>query len=206
MNRFIFDCSNCATPCDGVSKKNYIFMNDVEYSEHHENQLIDMINQFEGFHAKKCELDGYPDIEIFHEGTGKTFFIEVKAQRRTFMSVKKILPEGGLEPSETLALNLSDLKRYFEISEEIQQPIFLLWCVENRPCIVPEGCTKYFYQDVNILKEIYEAIGNRRRFRRESGHGDYVNGQHKGVVVNYHFSLDELEELDIVSLLERGIL
>ena len=205
MNPFIFDCENCPNPCDGQSKRNYIFMNDVEYSEHHENQIIDLINNYQGFHAQKCETDGYPDIEIFHEATGKVFYIEIKAQRRTFMSVKRILPNGGLEPSETLALNLSDLKRYFDIKDEINKPVFLLWCVENRPCIVPEGQTMYFYQDVENLRAIYNEVGNNRRFRRESGHGDYVNGKHKGVVVNYHFSLNELEPLNIEILLERAI-
>lgn len=205
MNPYIFDCENCPTPCDGESKRTYIFMNDVEYSEHHENQIIDMINSVQDFSAKKCELDGYPDIEVLHEETGKVFYIEIKAQRRTFMSVKRILPNGGLEPSETLALNLSDLRRYFEIKDTVNKPVFLLWCVENRPCIVPEGQTMYFYQDVEVLRAIYEYVGDNRRFRRESGRGDYVNGKHKGVVVNYHFSLNELIPLDILDLLRRAV-
>ena len=33
-----------------------------------------------------------------------------------------------------------------------------------------------------------------RRFKRRSGYGDVVNGKHKGVVVNYHFSLNELDD------------
>jgi hypothetical protein len=35
------------------------------------------------------------------------------------------------------------------------------------------------------------------RFRRASGYGDVVNGVHKGVVVNYHFSLEELKPFNI---------
>ena len=121
------------------------------------------------------------------------------------MSVKRILPNGGLEPSETLALNLSDLLRYFEIRRSINKPIFIIWCLENRPCIVPEGKT-YYYQDTRKLEEIYNKIGDKRRFRRKSGRGDVVNGQHKGVVVNYHFSLNELKELHILELLKEGVL
>lgn len=205
MNKFLFDCSVCPTRCDGISKGIYNFISDVEYSENKENQIIDLINSFDGFHAQKCELEGYPDIEVYHIQSNKRFFVEIKAQRRTFMSVKRILPDGGLEPSETLALNLSDLLRYFDIQKEENVPIFILWCLENRPCIVPDGETYFYYQDTRVLEDIYKSILDKRRFRRESGRGDYVNGQHKGVVVNYHFSLNELDELIIEELLRRGI-
>lgn len=205
MNKYLFDCANCSNRCDGISKGVYNFVSDVVYSENKENQIIDLINSYEGFEAKKCELDGYPDIEVYHHASNHHFFVEIKAQRRTFMSVKRILPDGGLEPSETLALNLSDLLRYFDIQKEINEPIFIMWCLENRPCIVPDGETYFFYQDTRVLEQIYNVVLNKRRFRRESGRGDYVNGQHKGVVVNYHFSLNELDELDISELLRRGI-
>ena len=45
--------------------------------------------------------------------------------------------------------------------------------------------------------EIYNEYKNTRTFRRKSGVGDIVNGEHKGVVVNYHFSLQELKEVKI---------
>lgn len=205
MEKNIFDCENCKTRCDGKSKGVYIFQNDVDYSENKENQLIKQINSVDGYSAKKCEKDGYPDIEIVHELTGKTFYVEVKAQRRTFMSVQKILPNGGLVPSETLALNLSDLLRYFEIHKQTGNRVFILWCLENRPCIVEEGKTKYYYQDIEQLEQVYKKFGDTRRFRRASGYGDVVNGQHKGVVVNYHFSINEFKELHILELLKEGI-
>lgn len=202
---FNFDCSSCPSRCDGVSKRVYNFQSDVDYSEEKENLIISEINRFPDFKASKCLLDGYPDIEIKHLPSDRVFYVEIKSQRRTFMSVSRILPESGLIPSETLALNLSDLIRYFEISDTTQAPIFIMWCLENRPCIVSPGETFFFYQDINVLREIYKREGNRRRFRRESGRGDYVNGQHKGVVVNYHFSLNELIGLDLKILLERGM-
>lgn len=43
-NKYIFDCSNCPTPCDGVSKGTYIFENDVDYSERKEKMIINQIN------------------------------------------------------------------------------------------------------------------------------------------------------------------
>ena len=205
MNKFVFDCNSCSERCDGKSKGVYIFENDVEYSENKENQIIGQINCIDGFLASKCTQEGYPDIEILHKPSGKTFYVEIKAQRRTFMSVKRILPDGGLEPSETLALNLSDLLRYFEIRKTLGKPVFILWCLENRPCIVPNGKTYYYYQDFDVLEKIYAEVGDTRKFRRESGFGDVVNGRHKGVVVNYHFSLNELKELHILELLKEGI-
>ena len=118
------------------------------------------------------------------------------------MSVEKILPESNLKPSETLALNLSDLLRYFEISKETQYPIFILWALMNRPCIVPDGKIKLYYQNIDRFKEIYNLYGDKRRFRRKSGNGDVVNGVHKGVVVNYHFSLSELKPFTVQDLLQ----
>ena len=204
-NKYIFDCSSCSTRCDGKSKGVYIFQNDVDYSENKENTLIRQINSVDGFFAKKCEEDGYPDIEVLHKATGKVFYIEIKAQRRTFMSVERIIPNGNLKPSETLALNKSDLLRYFDIHHKTNNTIFILWCLENRPCIVPNGKTLYFYQDIEELERIYLEYHDTRTFRRQSGYGDVVNGQHKGVVVNYHFSLNEFLELHILDLLKKGV-
>lgn len=204
-NPFRFDCSRCPTPCDGVSKGTYIFENDVDYSERKERLIINQINTVNGFFAEKCEEPGYPDIKVFHEESGKIFYIEIKAQRRTFMSVKRILPDGNLIPSETLACNLSDFLRYVDIHKQTGNRIFVLWCLENRPCIVEEGKTRYFYEDIENLEQVYLYYGNTRRFRRESGHGDVVNGQHRGVVVNYHFSLNEFLEMHLLELLEKGI-
>lgn len=189
---FQFDCQRCDTRCDGVSKANYIFENDADYSERKEKLVIDSINNVEGFRAEKCDEPGYPDIIVYDGDT--PFYIEIKAQRRTFMAVERLLPYSQLTPSETLALNLSDLVRYFEIRNKENCDVYIMWCLENRPCIVDEGETRYFYQHVNELERLYNIYKDNRRFRRRSGNGDWVNGQHKGVVVNYHFSLDELNE------------
>ena len=41
------------------------------------------------------------------------------------MSVEKILPNSNLIPSETMALNLSDLLRYFDIAKKETIPIYI---------------------------------------------------------------------------------
>lgn len=192
-----YDCSKCEDRCDGKSLGIYNFKNDVEYSEHFENEIIEKLC-VKKYYAKKTEKDGYPDIEVYYSKDGNLkCYIEVKAQRRTFMSVEKILHESNLIPSETMALNLSDLFRYFEISKKETVPVYILWVLSNRHCAVPDNEVKYFYQKVNILEKIYNEYKNTRTFRRKSGVGDIVNGEHKGVVVNYHFSLQELKEVKI---------
>lgn len=194
---YLYDCSTCQNRCDGRSLGVYQFRNDVEYSEHFENQLIQELINY-GFFAQKTERDGYPDIEVYEcEGGPLRCFIEVKAQRRSFMSVSRLLPNSNLIPSETMALNLSDLVRYFEIADQEPVPVYILWVLSERPCIVPNGQYYYFYQNVEYLRNVYNHYRDARRFRRQSGVGDVVNGQHRGVVVNYHFSLQEMLPFNI---------
>lgn len=188
---YLFNCSLCLTKCDGKSLMKYDFLNDVQYSEKYEKQLIDKINAL-GLFAKKTERSQYPDVEVYDKKDGNILcFIEVKVQRRTFMTVEKHLPNGSLIPSETVALNQSDLQHYIEQSKVESAPIFIMWVLSNRPCITG-NTTKFYYNHIDILKDIFEYYKDKRRFRRKSGVGDIVNGQHKGVVVNYHFSLNEL--------------
>lgn len=201
---YLFDCSQCSTKCDGKSLMKYDFLNDVEYSEKYEKQLIAKINEL-GFFAKKTEKDQYPDIEIYDKENGNILcFIEVKAQRRTFMTVEYKLPKGDLIPSETVALNQSDLEHYIEQSKIENVPMFIMWVLSNRPCITGNS-TKFYYNHINKFRDIFEHYKDKRKFRRKSGIGDVVNGQHKGVVVNYHFSLNELLPFRLNAFLSQFI-
>jgi len=194
LDNYIFDCSSCPTRCDGQSKMNYQFASDVEFAEEQENLIIHKINLNQNYKAQKCTKKGYPDIEIFDNKGNLKSYLEVKAQRRTFMSVERILPKSNLKPSETLALNLSDLLRYFKIEKETKIPTSIIWVLMNRPCIVGENDNHFYFQKTSVLKNIYLQEKEKRRFRRKSGQGDIVDGQHKGVVVNYHFSIKELRK------------
>ena len=202
MRKNIFNCSECKTRCDGKSLMTYNFLNDMQYSEKYEQALINKIKKL-GYFAKKTEREQYPDIEVFDFENGNLIcFIEVKAQRRTFMTVQKYLPHSDLTPSETVALNQSDLEHYIEQSKIEVAPIFILWIVSNRPCITGDK-TAFFYNNINVLKDIFYRYREKRRFRRKSGAGDIVNGQHKGVVVNYHFSLNELLDFRLKNFFEE---
>ena len=195
ISEYTFNCKTCPTRCDGKSKMNYQFQNDVAFSERYENRIIHWYNHYhEDIMAQKTNQDGYPDIEIldiYHQLIG---LVEVKIQARTFMSVQRKLPRANLFPSETLTLNLSDLERYFNIVEKVNVPAYIVWGLMERPCVVPVNKLQYYHQNILTLKNIYKKELNKRRFRRKSGKGDIVNGQHKGVVVNYHFSLKELKK------------
>lgn len=192
LSPFCFDCSLCHTRCDGISKGVYVFEHDTSFSERYEREIIAIVNASRHFKAAKCEEPGYPDI-VVHDlhGNIKTY-LEVKVQQRTFMSVQKHLPASALLPSETVALNLSDLRRYFDIQEKTKVSTSIVWLLLNRPCILQEEKGLYFFQTIDNLKKIYCEVKDKRRFRRKSGDGDIVDGQHKGVTVNYHFSLKEL--------------
>lgn len=192
---YVYDCSTCPTPCDGKSKLKYDFENDVAFSEGYEERITRYYNEFTAYFCQKTTQKGYPDLEIYPTKKKEKLItlIEVKIQSRVFMSVKRLLPKANLFPSETIALNLSDLKRYFEIYRKLQLPMYIVWGVLERPCIVEQGKLNYYYQSIQNLENIYHQYKNDRRFRRKSGKGDIVDGKHKGVVVNYHFSLKELK-------------
>lgn len=192
ISDYVYDCNQCNTRCDGISKGNYQFEKDAQFSERYENQVIDRINKGGTYRAAKCLKPGYPDIEIKTIEGKLHHYLEIKVQQRTFMSVEKRLPYSRLTPSETVALNLSDLLRYFSIEVESGTPSGILWVLLNRLCVVEAGEEKMFYQSTQKLKAIYESELLKRKFTRRSGEGDVVEGVHKGVIVNYHFSLKEL--------------
>jgi hypothetical protein len=186
---FVYDCTTCPTRCDGVSKGHYNFINDCSFSEHYEQMVIDRINLSGRYFASKSFEPAYPDITLTDPAGNVCKYVEVKVQQRTFMNVQTCLPSADLMPSETVALNESDLVRYIHLQQLVQLPIILLWVLQNRLCMVPDESCLLFYQQLSELEKIYSDYGTKRRFRRKSGEGDVVNGEHKGVVVNYHFSL-----------------
>ncbi|HMR17818.1 MAG TPA: hypothetical protein PKA53_00845 [Sphingobacterium sp.] len=193
----IFDCSSCPNPCDGISKGVYIFEDDVELSEYYERKIIDYIHSKGVYQAEKTKTDGYPDIEVRNGEGNIKVYIEVKVQQRTFMKISTLLPEADLCPSETIALNLSDLKRYFEVYDRTQKPIYVVWVLLKRSCIVGDAGYKVYAQKIEVLRDIYQDYLEKRKFKRNSGEGDMDDNKHKGVVLNYHFILNDLKPWDI---------
>lgn len=197
--RQIFDCKSCATPCDGTSKKSFDFQADTAISEIAESELTMRLNKFGALQAQKVtdENAHLPDIEIRKNGR-VIARVEVKAQGRAFMAVNRLLPAGNLLPYETVALNRSDLLRYIKNFEIENIPTFIVWRIK-RPCI-PDA---WYGHDLETLTKSFEKYGDKRTFKRRSTQSDYVDGVHKGVTINFHFSLKELLE---ISEIERKIL
>jgi len=189
--RDIFDCKGCGTPCDGTSKKSFNFQADTAISEIAEAEMIMRLNQFDSLQAQKVtdENAHLPDIEIL-KNDKVIARVEVKAQGRAFMAVSRLLPSGNLLPYETVALNRSDLLRYIKNFELENIPTFIVWRIK-RPCI-PDA---WYGHDLETLNKSFEEYGDKRTFKRRSTQSDYVDGAHKGVTVNYHFSLKELLEI-----------
>ncbi len=196
LGEYHFNCDTCPTRCDGKSKLQFQFGNDIAFSEKYETALIGYINRQNLFYAQKSATHEYPDLEIFKQHppeVGECLgFIEVKVQQRTFMTVRHHLSQANLYPSETVALNQSDLERYFDIKNKTKLPLYLVWILLNRPCVLGTHSLRFFHQEADVLAKVYDSYSDKRRFRRRSGEGDIVDGMHKGVVVNYHFSLKEL--------------
>lgn len=135
LSEFVFDCTKCHTPCDGISKGSYISNNDVSSSEGFEEMLIEQINKT-GKHSAKNLEDDYPDLKIYDQDGNLYRYLEVKVQQRKFMQVKRYLPDSTLEPSETVALNLSDLLRYFKIQKVTGTSTVIVWFLLNWMCIL----------------------------------------------------------------------
>ena len=193
------NCDECnlTDKCSGKSKGHYIFENDVSLSDIAEKETKNLIEKHTKFRCDKVkgeeDANKYPDLRVVDNSGSVVAYVEVKFQQRTFMKIKQKLPFSDLSPAETVALNKSDLVRYFEIYDLIKpMPIYITWKL-LRPCF---GELR-LYNHIREFKKIYDKYGVKRTFTRRSGYGDVdAHGRHLGVVVNYHFSINELEMID----------
>lgn len=213
-------CEECSNKCDDLSRMKYIFEDDIKFAAAAENEVCEFINnQINGFLCENIDKylnkfdplnpptnihkylmsnrKGLPDLIVL-KGNNPRVLIEVKSQKRTFMKIREMLNNHALYPKESVALNRSDLFRYFKINKEVVLDLYVIWRIE-RPCIG----VSFFYNKIENLERVYKSTidnkrtyGDNRSFRRKSGKGD-VNekGEHKGVVLNYHFLLSELKPL-----------
>lgn len=187
-----FDCQLCPTRCDGRSKAAYVFEEDVALSAGAEAWLAEHLAVALGVEVRSAppQRRGLPDLELLRD-TKLLARVEVKAQGRAFMAVERLLPQADLRPYETVALNLSDIRRYAALYRAEGVPLFVVWRVK-RPCL-GEG---YWGHHIEALMAVGNRYRDRRVWRRASTPSDVVDGEHRGVTVNYHFSLRELLPLE----------
>lgn len=167
LNEFVYDCSKCHTRCDGISKGVYLFENNASFSKEYEQLLINKINATGKLVAIKAAIAGYPDVEV-RDLAGEYIYcyIEVKVQQHVFMQVEKYLPYCNLKPSETVALNLSNLLRYFELHKSAQLKIVVVWFLLKRLCLVKEDFKVYF-QTAGSSKEFIAPKNLKEHFAED---------------------------------------
>ena len=206
--RPLVTCKDCTHKCPIPAKGGEsVFTEDVERSRVVEDEVAKYIN-FQSYGHLICRnrnngtRDTYPDLEISvaQQPEKVRARLEVKYQRTTFMMIKKLRPKADLEPWNTVALNESDLIKYIELHEREKIPTHLVWRLD-RTCLG----SRFFYQDIAVLSRIYQKYGDTRFFPRATRKGDIVNGVHKGVTGNYHFSINEMLPFDnyLHNLLEK---
>ena len=83
-------------------------------------------------------------------------FVEVKMVSSTFMKIQDKLPEAKLTPSELVVLNNSAIVNYSKIAQKHNLPIYIVFIVANRPCITRNDDYKLYYQNFDVIYDIYK--------------------------------------------------
>ncbi len=198
------ECGVCKI-CIAKSKLIYPFQRDLKTSR----QLVDALKSYietnTGYKCKNTEIDKNPDIVVFDiidttKPKGELICrVEAKMlEGYAFMKAEQLLADH-LKPKETLVVDEPKLISYFEcVKNDLRYhgksvPIYIVWKFD-RPCADLGGIT--VFQEIKILKNIYDKRGNDRSFERKTVDSDIVNGVKRGVTTKYHFSLRECRPIE----------
>ncbi len=191
-------CDNCRKGI-GISKGSYPKKSDILLGNKLEVVVNNQLNakSNDNFSCRRLPhvLDRKkPDIEIslpaLHTVIAR---LEVKHILTPFVKIKERRPEADLVCWETLDVNTKKIRNYIELYETEGIPIHVLWLVE-RVCLG----SRYFYQDIRVLKKILGNYGIKRQYTRPLVPTDYDDqGKLIGDPVNYHFSVNELIPFDV---------
>lgn len=195
-----FICGECKA-CEPISKLNYPFERDLATSKDLVAALSTIIKNITKYKCIGPEIVKNPDIRVIDIENGNKIICRVEAKYlggKAFMKTKEILTDK-LEPKETLVVDEPKLLSYFDCKENDFKvynrniPIYIVWKFD-RPCTDYGGIT--VFQEISILKRIYETHGRNRAFERKTGTGDITNGQKMGITTKYHFSLRECRSIE----------
>lgn len=200
--------SNWSKPC-GVcniclptSALKYPFTKDLRNSEMLVTELKKFITEKTGLKCVDTDVYRNPDIMVLNEEGNLVARIEAKyLEGKAFMKVAEKIKDH-LYPKEALVVDEPKLKSYFKCKEEDMKkydrniPIFVVWKYD-RPCADVGGIC--IYQEVDVLKRIYDEKGASRAYRRRTGHGDYVDGRRMGVIDKIHYSIAECKPIESLS-------
>jgi hypothetical protein len=199
------DLKNISKPCGTCniclpqSALAYPFARDLTNSKMLVNELKAFITEKTGLICKDTEVHQNPDIRVLNDKDELIARVEAKyLEGKAFMKVAQML-EDKLFPKETLVVDEPKLLSYFACKKRDQEqykrniPIFVVWKYD-RPCADVGGIC--IYQEVDILRAIYEEKGKSRKFRRKTGQGDFVEGRRMGVIDKFHFSISECKPIE----------
>lgn len=190
----VFDCTKCHTPCNSETARRKEFDIYRSWGERVEEVLMYYINSKGEYYARKTANHKYPDITLYNKQRKIVRYLEVKTVLNTFMKIQELLPEANITPSEVVVLNDSHIKKYKEIQDETKIPVFVIFVVGNRPCITNGDQYKIYYQDLNVLYDLYEKEKDQRTFKRKVVENDTDDqGNIKSPLLKVHFSLNELK-------------
>lgn len=189
------ECNQCQK-CAGKSKLIYPFTRDLYNSDDLVMAIKNYIESQTGCTCEKTKIDKNPDLEVYNSRNELICRIEAKyLEGQAFMASRKYI---GLYPRETLVVDTPKLLSYFHCKENDRRsgkniPIFIVWKID-RPCDDIGGIA--VFQEIDVLKEIYTRVGEKRYFRRRSASTDYVNRAKMGITDKYHFSLRECRPVE----------
>ncbi len=196
-----YECGTCKI-CSPKSKLDYPFEENLKTSESLVDKLMAFIEKYTRYKCKITTTEKNPDICVIDVKNEDELIIcraEAKyLEGKAFMKSEMILADH-LKPKETLIIDKPKLISYFECYENDFKtygyyiPIFIVWEF-NRPCPDIGGIT--VYQNINVLRNIYQQRGDKRAFKRRQGDGDIIDGRQLGIVDKYHFSIRECKPIE----------
>ena len=186
------DCSKCL----GKSKLDYPFDRDLYHSDGLVREIIRFVQAATGYVCERTEEYKDPDLNVLDQAGRLVCRIESKyLEGQAFMRSMRYI---HLWPRETLAVDEPKLLSYFnrkardrDLGKDI--PIFVVWQFD-RPCEDIGGIA--VFQEIDVLRQIYERNGEARGFERKTSYNDYRDGEKLGITKKYHFSIRECEPIE----------
>ncbi len=190
----VFDCAVCHTPCNSESAKQNVFHINQTWGDKAEEILMFHINQKGKYRARRTTLGHkFPDLTLYDQNRNKVSFVEVKMVSSTFMKIQDMLPEAKITPSELVVLNNSAINNYKNIANKYNIPIYIVFFVANRPCITQDKEYKLYYQNYEVIYNIYKEQKEKRSYTRKTVYGDLdKQGNIQNPLLKVHFSINEL--------------
>lgn len=188
-------CGKC-TNCQGVSKLDYPFAEDLRRSNELVSEIMAFITRTTGFRCEETKTHKNPDINVLDSNDRLVCRIEAKyLGPEPFKMSRKFV---NLMPKETLVVDHPKLLSYFACKQNDRAfgkdiPIFVVWKFD-RICPDVGGIT--VFQEIDVLEEIYNSFGSHRFRERKAAYNDYQDGTKLGITGKYHYSIRECEPIE----------